>query len=306
MANPYYRSGEVLKVEERAGGGRSGRRPRVRVGAIVPRSGVRTALDVGCGWGRFARPLAARGSIDLTCMDVSAGMVESCCRRPPTRRSRLISSWATPCAIPVIGASFDLVMANHMLYEFDSDDLRQVIAELRRVVAPEGTLLATTYSDAETVPLTDLHNQTLAALGFAPPGPPQPSSFSLENGAAVLRAEFAQVATYVMEEVRSDTDAAELTALYLRTGGYPAQERIDRQGDRDGHEVDCLRSSRVDLTAPAVAGPIGGARVLVMSGLGPTLASIRSWAGPKGVTARLVLASDLRPVCWPRPLRVGL
>ena len=47
-------------------------------------------------------------------------------------------------------------MANHMLYEFDHGDLPHVVGELARVLDRNGTLLATTYSDAHPVPMTDL------------------------------------------------------------------------------------------------------------------------------------------------------
>lgn len=220
--------------------------------AQVPLDRVRTALDVGCGWGRFARPLAHRGTIGLTCMDVWPGMVESCRQTLADAGLRASYIVGDARAIPAQDAAFDLVMANHMLYEFDRADVGQVIAELNRVVASDGTLLATTYADAEPVPMTELHNETLAMLGFPRPGS-QPLTFSLENGTDLLSAGFADVLTHVMEEMRSESDADALTALYLKTGGYQwaanydviperdraripdlfrarAQERIDRQG----------------------------------------------------------------------------
>ncbi len=139
-------------------------------------------------------------------------------------------------AIPARDAAFDLVMANHMLYEFASDGLRAVVAELNRIVARKGRLLATTYSDAGRVLLTDLHNETLAVLGFPPSGP-QPSSFCLENGADVLSAGFAEVDTHVMEEVGSDTDADAFTALYVKTGGYHWAASHDPIPEADGARI---------------------------------------------------------------------
>lgn len=251
MANPYYRSGDTLKAKNEQAGGGAVNVPGFAL-AKVPLDRVRTALDVGCGWGRFAVPVARHGSVDLTCMDVWPGMVESCRRTldDAELKARLVVGDAR--AIPAATSTFDFVMANHMLYEFTPDDLREVVSELARVVARDGVVLATTYSDAVPVPMTSLHNETLAALGFPPPGA-QPSSFCLENGTQVLSEHFTQVSTNVMEEVRSDTDAAALTALYLKTGGYHwaanydpipaedraripqvfssrAQERIDRDG----------------------------------------------------------------------------
>jgi ubiquinone/menaquinone biosynthesis C-methylase UbiE len=57
--------------------------------------------------------------------------------------------------LPFAPQSFDIVMANHMLYEFT--DVAVPIAELARVLRPGAQLLATTYSDLTRVPLIEFH-----------------------------------------------------------------------------------------------------------------------------------------------------
>ena len=69
----------MLKAKNEQAGGGAVDVPEFAL-ARVPLDRVSTALDVGCGWGRFALPLARRSSIHLTCMDVWVGMVESCWR----------------------------------------------------------------------------------------------------------------------------------------------------------------------------------------------------------------------------------
>lgn len=67
--------------------------------------------------------------------------------------------------------------------------------------------------------MTELHHETLAAIGH-PYERSGPSSFSLENGSETLGRAFRTVETRVLEDVRTTTDAASITDLYLRTGGY--------------------------------------------------------------------------------------
>ena len=242
MANPYYRSGKALKAKNEQAGGAALDVPEFAF-AQVALDSVQNALDIGCGWGRFAVPLARRRQVLLTCVDVWPGMVETC--RHTLGDAGLDAAFIAGDArfIPVASSAFDLVMANHMLYEFDRDELRLVVAELGRVVARDGVVLATTYSDAVPIPMTELHNETLAALGFAPPGA-QPSSFCLENGADVLSESFANVETAVMEDVRSDTDAAALTELYLKTGGYHWARNHEPIPERDRAQIPEVFASR--------------------------------------------------------------
>lgn len=218
VADSYYSSGQMLREKNELAGGGAVDVPAFAL-ARVPLQRVRAALDVGCGWGRFARTLALETTVDLTCLDVWPGMIESCRQTLAEAGVRARFVVADARAIPVRAGTSDLVMANHMLYQFAGDDLERVVTELARVTAVDGVLLATTYSDAERVPMTDLHNETLAALGFPDPGP-QPSSFSLENGGDVLGRGFSTVEVHVLEEVSKTDDADAFTSLYLKTGGF--------------------------------------------------------------------------------------
>jgi len=71
MANPYYASGHKLKTKNLLAGGVAVEVPkfalsRVRLDDVV------TAVDAGCGWGRFAVPIleAAPRLERLVCCDV--------------------------------------------------------------------------------------------------------------------------------------------------------------------------------------------------------------------------------------------
>ncbi len=98
-------------------------------------------LDLGCGPGSHLGRLAERRPhLDLTGGDVSTGMLAA---------ARVAAAAIHPvaldaCALPLAGNSFDVVMANHMLYHVA--DLDRAAAELRRVIVPGGRLLAVTNS----------------------------------------------------------------------------------------------------------------------------------------------------------------
>lgn len=214
MASPYYASGEDLKEKNRLATEHG-----FDIAAVVldqlDLARPLAVLDAGAGWGRFAAPLTTRlrpGST-LVCADVSPGMVASC-RETVGASAAFIA--ADVRRLPVGAGRFDLALANHMLYELD--DVPAAIDELRRVLRRDGTLVATTYADDPDVPLLRFHRTALASVGVD--SEPDPSStFSLENGAALLGVAFTSVvATTVEERTRVDPDA--LTALYRRTGRY--------------------------------------------------------------------------------------
>jgi SAM-dependent methyltransferase len=235
MAKPYYASGNKLKTKNLLAGGAALDVPAFALSKVLL-DDVTTAVDAGCGWGRFAIPLlqAAPRLERFLCCDVWPGMVDTC--RTSLREAGLTADFvaADVRQLPLGDDSADLVMANHMLCELD--DVPAAISELARVVRLNGQLLATTYSDAVRVPMTELHFATLAEVGHPYPKP-MPSSFSLENGRGLLLEAFEAVESDVLEETRSSDDADAMLALYLQTGGYdwasrdesippPAREQI--------------------------------------------------------------------------------
>lgn len=102
--------------------------------ARVRQGGFRTALDLGCGEGRFCRMLRAEG-IAPTGLEPERALREEAMRRDPG--GRYVEGRAE--ALPFADASFDLVVSYLSL--IDIDDLDAAISEAVRVLAPEGSLL---------------------------------------------------------------------------------------------------------------------------------------------------------------------
>jgi SAM-dependent methyltransferase len=100
----------------------------------VARRAFRSALDVGCGEGRFCRMLTASG---MACVgiDPTQALLDEAKRRDPSGDYRLGSA---EC-LPFEAASFDLVVSYLTLV--DIADFRTAIREMYRVLQPGGSLL---------------------------------------------------------------------------------------------------------------------------------------------------------------------
>jgi ubiquinone/menaquinone biosynthesis C-methylase UbiE len=99
-------------------------------------------LDLGTGSGRVARLAAGRWpAVEVTGVDVSAGMVQEATKRATTDREHYLQGDAA--ALPFPDGAFDLVALNNMIPFFD---------ELARVVAPGGHV-AVAFSLGDSTPI---------------------------------------------------------------------------------------------------------------------------------------------------------
>jgi SAM-dependent methyltransferase len=158
-------------------------------------------LEVGCGtgwlWASVTTPLT------LTLTDLSEGMVAIAAERVGAR-----AMVADAQALPFDDASFDVVVANHMLYHVP--DRAQAIAEFARVLRPHGVLVAATNGSNQMKELIDVGRLTAA--------------FGRENGAELLRTQFAHVEWRTYEDELRCTDVDDVVA-YVRS--------IDKSDDPD-------------------------------------------------------------------------
>ncbi len=101
---------------------------------LVPAPGQAT-LEVGCGEGRVARDLAARGH-RVTAVDASPTLLEAAREAQPDAEFRL----ADAATLPFENASFDLVVAYNSLMVID--DMPGAVREAARVLEPGGRFCA--------------------------------------------------------------------------------------------------------------------------------------------------------------------
>ncbi len=156
-------------------------------------------LELGCGtgdiWVGNLHLLSSGASLTLT--DFSPGMLETAKSKLP-RQDNIAFQTADIQNIPFPNASFDVVIANMMLYHVP--DLHRGLSEVRRVLKPGGTFYCATFgqhgiNEYVCNLLRDL--QVTASLS---------DSFTLQNGAASLSAHFDSVIQLDREDGLAITD----------------------------------------------------------------------------------------------------
>jgi ubiquinone/menaquinone biosynthesis C-methylase UbiE len=151
-------------------------------------------LEIGCGRGDLWKVNADRipASWHITLTDLSAGMLADCrAHLGDELASRFKFETADAQSLPYPDASFDVVIANYMLYHVA--DRPKAIAELRRVLKPYGTLFAMTNGIHHMEELDQLITQVEGENPRAVEIMDVRGMFNLQNGAEQLSAKFAQV-----------------------------------------------------------------------------------------------------------------
>ncbi len=178
-------------------------------------------LELGCGsgtlWSRNRERIPPLCRITLT--DLSPGMIAAAQRNLAQEPQIAEDRPGAPFSFKVLDAqaisfdagSFDLVVANHMLYHVPEMDL--ALAGIHRILKPGGRLIATTVGRAHLGEITEL------VRSFAPGTPYDTGSpavrFGLENGQAVLARYFNHVALHIYRDALVVTEAAPLVAYVL-------------------------------------------------------------------------------------------
>jgi ubiquinone/menaquinone biosynthesis C-methylase UbiE len=202
--------------------------PRVRTASwaldLAQLGGREWVLDVGCGNGLHLGDLSRREHRGLVCgTDLSPGMLTGARSRSA---AALLAGDAQ--AMPFGDATFDCVLAMHMLYHVPNRDL--AIAEMRRVLRPGGVALALTNSHLHLEELNQLLSTVLRdVVGSAPESMRGYLTFSSESGAPELRRHFASVERH---DVRSELVVTEVEPIvaYVASMGAVAGPVSDAVG----------------------------------------------------------------------------
>lgn len=160
-------------------------------------------LELGCGTGSMWQGVVLPDACHVTLTDLSAGMLETA--RQNT--AHLCADYAVcdAMALPYGDATFDVVIANMMLYHVP--DIGQALSEIRRVLKPTGRFFAATFGE---------HGAVEAVLDML--GLPCTANhrFTLQNGTAQLEKHFGDVRIASREDALDVTHLPDLIA-YLRS-----------------------------------------------------------------------------------------
>jgi SAM-dependent methyltransferase len=189
--------------------------------ALGPQAHV---LEVGCGPALLWRANLDRLPIGwrVTVTDFSPGMIETVRRALAAPETRFSIAVADAQALPFADASFDAVVANHMLYHVP--DCPQTIAELARVLRPGGRLFAGTNGPTHLMEIEQIVRRAGAQDGWL--RAEAVNGFSLENGAEQLAASFAPVTLERYEDGLAVTEAEPVLAYMFSLG---AQKRLSEE-----------------------------------------------------------------------------
>ena len=145
-------------------------------------------------------------------------------RRALGARDSRFSFAAFDCEkIPAASESYDLVIANHVL--FYCDNLENVCREVRRILKPDGRFLCSTYGNSHMKEISQLVSQfderiVLSANKLY-------EKFGRENGAQVLEPWFSRVEWISYEDGLLVSDPEPLISYILSCHGNQNQYLLD-------------------------------------------------------------------------------
>lgn len=173
-----------------------------------------TVLDIGCGpawfWPEAAKVLPS--GMNLTLFDQSPGMIDEARQRCAALGfSTLDAVVGDAAALPFADASFDTVIAMHMLYHVADQD--RAMAEFHRVLKPGGSLVVTTNGRDNMVELYRL----TTVFGSAPYDP-SAETFDFARAQALMRQTFGNAVLDVHPGTMRVTDP---DVVYLALTSYP-------------------------------------------------------------------------------------
>ena len=185
-------------------------------------------LEIGCGDGTLWNENMAKlpQNISAVLSDISEGMLRDVRRRIGS--DSRFSFQAFDChRIPFVSDSFDLVIANHVL--FYCDDIAKVCREVSRILVPGGRFLCSTYGASHMQEITALVQEFDSRIQLS--GDALYARFGLENGAELLAPYFSEISTQLYDDALYVTDAAPLIEYILSCHGNQNPYLLERYQD---------------------------------------------------------------------------
>jgi ubiquinone/menaquinone biosynthesis C-methylase UbiE len=201
-------------------------------------------LGAGAGWLWAANAEHIPPGWNITLSDFSPGMLDEQRKTLANVPHAFTHEEIDAQAIPFGDATFDAVIANHMLYHVP--DRARAIAEMRRVLKPGGTLYTATNGFAH---LQEIH-QMMTRFGFQPEdwlgGFVDRGAYRLENAPEQLRAQFQHVKMLRYDDAIEVSDPQPLVDWALSFPVKMSEERVAELRAFIQAEID--RSGKMAIT----------------------------------------------------------
>lgn len=182
-------------------------------------------LEIGCGsgalWAENKDKLPITVSITLS--DISEGMLRDAKREIGNLDNRF-SFHSFDChEIPYPDSSFDLVIANHVLFYCD---IPKVCREVQRVLKPGGTFLCSAYGSAHMEEISNLVQEFDSRIILS--GEKLYEKFGKENGKSLLSPYFSNISWKLYEDYLEVDTPEPLIDYILSCHGNQNQYLLDR------------------------------------------------------------------------------
>ncbi|WP_040328926.1 MerR family transcriptional regulator [Clostridium ihumii] len=164
-------------------------------------------LEIGCGTGKFWSENQGNlnKDIEIVLSDYSKGMLDTTRENLINLNRNFIYNNFNAEHIPYDDDSFDIIIAQHMLYLIPNID--KALSEIKRVLKKDGTFYVTTNSCEAMKELNSLVEKFDASMGLHSNG--MCERFNLENGKDILKNHFKDTDVKVLKGkiITSDVEA---------------------------------------------------------------------------------------------------
>ena len=178
-------------------------------------------LELGCGPAYLWKECSSRipTGWKITLSDLSSGMLDAAWRNLVITGRAFKFEEIDAQSIPYEEETFDMVIANHMLYHVP--DRPKAIAEIKRVLKPSGRLIATTVGKNHLQELAVWFREVNDAFeSFGNP-------FTLENGLEQLKQFYSQVTVTRYPDNLHVTEVEPIMA-YIRSSMHATEVSEDK------------------------------------------------------------------------------
>ncbi|MFI3208238.1 MAG: methyltransferase domain-containing protein [Eubacteriales bacterium] len=178
-------------------------------------------LELGCGDGSFwtNNKTNLPSNVHITISDISQGMLNDARRNIGSTDARFQFHLVDATSIPYEDKSYDLVIANHVL--FYCDDLNKACSEIHRVLKPGGIFISSTYGQNHMKEINQLvrsfDNRILLS------GDKLYERFGKENGSTILASYFNHYHWISYEDSLNVSDSEALISYVLSCHGNQNQ-----------------------------------------------------------------------------------
>ncbi len=187
-------------------------------------------LEIGCGDGTLwaSNKMKLPQGLSLTLTDISEGMLRDARRKlSPLDNIEISYSVVDAGQLPFEKNTFDLVIANHVLFYLD--DLSKVFQEICCVLKKKGKLIASTYGEKHMSEVSKLVSDFDSRIILS--ADKLYHRFGKENGASLLAPYFSDCCWTSYEDSLLVTETAPLISYILSCHGNQNQYLPDRYGD---------------------------------------------------------------------------